>query len=145
MSSREEKATRIDLGIATDIPFFSVASISFSADLAVAVTQDAKRRWGKLGYVIIASQLLWRARLFTAKLDHDGTLERFKTLQDPVGNERFYGGGITVHPDARTTDGTLDFTASTSITGGGSCICLQACAKAPKVKRPMFKPSQRKR
>jgi len=103
------KTTRIDLGIANDIPFFNVASIGFSADLAAALTQDAKRRWGKLGYAIIASRLLWRSRLFTAKLEHDGTLERFKTLQVSVGNGRFYGGGMTVHSDATATDGMLDF------------------------------------
>ncbi|MGH6761643.1 MAG: lipid kinase [Phyllobacterium sp.] len=103
------KTKRVDIGLANGNPFFNVASIGFSADLAMSLTEDAKKRWGKLGYAIVAAKLLKGSRLFTATLDHDGQVEQFKTLQVSVGNGRFYGGGMTVHADATVTDGLLDF------------------------------------
>lgn len=103
------RTVAVDLGRANDHLFFNVASIGFSADLAASLTQEAKKRWGKLGYAIIAARLLARSRLFTAYLEHDGTSEKLKTLQVSVGNGKFYGGGMTVHADATATDGMLDF------------------------------------
>lgn len=103
------KTTQIDLGEANGHLFFNVASVGFSADLALSLTEKAKKRWGKLGYAIIAARLLASSRLFTATLEHDGQTEDLRTLQVAVGNGRFYGGGMTVHADATATDGMLDF------------------------------------
>ena len=103
------RTVEVDLGKANDHPFFNVASIGFSADLAASLTQEAKRRWGKLGYTIIAARLLARSTLFTAHLEHDGTFETLRTFQVSVGNGKFYGGGMTVQADATATDGQLDF------------------------------------
>ncbi|OJF89762.1 lipid kinase [Pararhizobium antarcticum] len=105
----KDKTTRIDLGEANGHLFFNVASVGFSADLAMSLTENAKKRWGKLGYAIIAARLLASSRLFTATLDHDGQTEELRTLQVAVGNGRFYGGGMTVQADATATDGMLDF------------------------------------
>ncbi|MFB2552498.1 lipid kinase [Ensifer soli] len=98
----------VDLGEANGHPFFNVASIGFSADLAAALTQEAKRRFGTLGYALVAARLLAGSRLFTAELEHDGRTEALRTLQVSVGNGRFYGGGMSVHADATATDGMLD-------------------------------------
>ncbi|AYM09340.1 hypothetical protein At1D1460_50990 (plasmid) [Agrobacterium tumefaciens] len=103
------QSVAVDLGKANELPFFNVASIGFSADLAASLTQEAKKRWGKLGYGITAARLLANSRLFTAHMEHDGTTEKLKTLQVSVGNGRFYGGGMTVHAEATATDGMLDF------------------------------------
>jgi len=99
----------VDLGLANMEPFFNVASIGFSADLAASLTAEAKRRWGKLGYAITAARLLAGSNVFTATLEHDGTVEEFKTFQVSVGNGRYYGGGMAVHQDATAMDGLLDF------------------------------------
>lgn len=103
------KTTSIDLGMANEHPFFNVASIGFSADLAMSLTEEAKKRWGKLGYAIVAARLLAGSRLFTAELEHDGHVEELRTFQVAVGNGRFYGGGMSVHSDATAQDGMLDF------------------------------------
>ncbi|MFN7023935.1 MAG: lipid kinase [Pseudorhizobium sp.] len=100
---------RIDLGEANGHPFFNVASVGFSVDLAKSLTEEAKKRWGKFGYGIVAARLLVDSQLFTATLEHDGETEELRTLQVAVGNGRFYGGGMTVHADATATDGMLDF------------------------------------
>lgn len=106
---RRGRTTEVDLGEANGHPFFNVASIGFSADLAQSLTEKAKKRWGKLGYALVAARLLASSRLFTATLDHDGQKEELRTLQVSVGNGKFYGGGMTVHADATASDGMLDF------------------------------------
>src|SRR5919199_5709794 len=87
---------RIDLGDVNGHPFFNVASIGFSAELARELTAEAKRKWGVLGYALTALRLLVNMRPFRAALEHDGTLERTRTVQISVGNGRHYGGGMTV-------------------------------------------------
>ena len=89
--------------------FFNVASIGFSAELAQDLTEHAKKRWGTLGYAIVAARILMRSRLFTAFVDHDGTTEKIRTMQVSVGNGRHYGGGMTVEETATADDGRLDF------------------------------------
>jgi YegS/Rv2252/BmrU family lipid kinase len=98
----------IDLGEVNGQLYFNVASLGFSADLARDLGAEAKKKWGKLGYAIAAFRLLSSAKPFSVWLDHDGTVEHFKTLQVSVGNGRFYGGGMTVAAAAKPDDGALD-------------------------------------
>ena len=99
----------IDLGEVNGHLYFNVASIGFSAELAQQLSADAKKKWGKLGYGIVAARILMRSELFTAYLEHDGMTEKIKTLQVSVGNGKFYGGGMAVEKDAAIDDGKLDF------------------------------------
>lgn len=99
----------VDLGEVNGHLFLNVASIGFSADLARELTGAAKKKWGKLGYALTAARILAQSRLFTAYIEHDGTIETVRTLQASVGNGRHYGGGMTVAEDATADDGTLDF------------------------------------
>lgn len=98
----------IDLGEVNGHLFFNVASIGFSAELAGELTEHAKKRFGSLGYGIVAARLLARSRLFKAFLDHDDTTETIRTMQVSVGNGRHYGGGMTVEETATADDGWLD-------------------------------------
>lgn len=102
------KPKLIDLGEVNGHLFFNVASIGFSAELAAELSERAKKRFGTLGYGIVAARLLLRSRLFKAFLDHDGTTETIRTLQISVGNGRHYGGGMTVEETATADDGWLD-------------------------------------
>ncbi|PZO82118.1 MAG: lipid kinase [Mesorhizobium amorphae] len=103
------KPRAIDLGEVNGHLFFNVASIGFSAELAAELSAEAKKRFGKLGYGIVAARLLAKSRLFTAHLEHDGVTEKLRTLQVSVGNGRHYGGGMTVEENATADDGKLDF------------------------------------
>lgn len=98
----------VDLGEVNGHLFFNVASIGFSAELAAELTEHAKKRWGTLGYGIVAARILMRSRLFSAYVDHDGTTEKIRTMQVSVGNGRHYGGGMTVEETATADDGWLD-------------------------------------
>lgn len=102
------KQQPIDLGEVNGHLFFNVASIGFSAELAGELTEHAKKRWGTLGYAIVAGRILMRSRLFKAFVDHDGTTETIRTMQISVGNGRHYGGGMTVEETATADDGWLD-------------------------------------
>jgi len=102
------KPKLIDLGEVNGHLFFNVASIGFSAELAGELTEHAKKRFGTLGYGIVAARILMRSRLFKAFVDHDGSTETIRTMQISVGNGRHYGGGMTVEETATADDGWLD-------------------------------------
>ena len=99
---------RIDLGLVNDQPFFNVASLGLSAELAHALTRDIKRRFGKLGYAVAALRVLARARPFRAEITSPGERVRVTTLQIAVGNGRYYGGGNAVEKTAEIDDRHLD-------------------------------------
>jgi diacylglycerol kinase (ATP) len=99
---------RIDLGIVNGEPFFNVASIGLSAELAQKLTRDIKRRWGRLGYALVALKVLAQAKPFRATIYSEKESVRVKTLQIAVGNGRFYGGGNAVEKDAAIDDQHLD-------------------------------------
>ena len=104
----EGRTRDIDVGEVNGHPFFNVASIGFSAELASELTAEAKRRWGTLGYALAGAKLLGRTRPFTAFIEHDGVVERVKTVQISVGNGRYYGGGMAVEETAEPDDGQLN-------------------------------------
>jgi diacylglycerol kinase (ATP) len=99
----------MDVGMVNDKPFLNVASIGFSAELADGLSAQAKKTWGRFGYALAAFRLLRRMRRFTLFIEHDGQLEKVKTVQASVGNGRHYGGGMTVEQSASADDGQLDF------------------------------------
>ncbi len=98
----------IDVGTVNDHPFFNVASIGLSVDLARSLDAGLKRRFGRLGYAIAAMRALARARRFSAWISDEGREWRTSTMQIAVGNGRFYGGGTVVAAHAAIDDGHLD-------------------------------------
>jgi YegS/Rv2252/BmrU family lipid kinase len=98
----------LDLGSVNGRPFFNVASIGLSAELARTLTTAEKRRWGRLGYATAGLRVLARARPFHARITHAGVTDEVHTLQIAVGNGRHYGGGNVVARDAALDDGRLD-------------------------------------
>lgn len=101
------RTRRIDCGEVNGRPFFNVASIGLSAELARTLTREVKRRFGRLGYAYAAAQVMARARPFRATIESGGESARVKTFQIAVGNGRFYGGGIAVDEEAVIDDAML--------------------------------------
>lgn len=99
---------RIDLGDVNGHPFFNVASIGLSAELAQKLTRDVKRRYGRLGYAVTAFRILASAKPFRATITSQEGSVRVSTLQIAVGNGRYYGGGNAVEKDAAIDDEHLD-------------------------------------
>ena len=98
----------IDLGEVNGIPYFNVASIGLGVDLTRALTRDAKRLWGPLGYAIAGLRVLNRLRAFHALIEVEGQLTGSRTVHLAVGNGRHYGGGMVVSEQASIDDGRLD-------------------------------------
>lgn len=99
---------RIDIGLANRHPFFNVASVGFGVDLTRALTRDAKRRWGPLGYAVAGIKVLSRMRPFRAEIIQGNDRIVSRTIHLAVGNGRHYGGGMTVSEDATIDDGHLN-------------------------------------
>jgi YegS/Rv2252/BmrU family lipid kinase len=104
----EGTTRRIDLGLVNGEPFFNVASLGLSAELAQKLTREIKRRYGRFGYALVAFQVLARARPFSAYISSEEGAARVRTLQIAVGNGRFYGGGNAVEKNAAIDDQHLD-------------------------------------
>ncbi|PSC04010.1 lipid kinase [Alsobacter soli] len=102
------KMRRIDVGLVNGRPFFNVASLGISTELARTLTPDIKRRWGRFGYALAAMKVLANARPFTATIVDKGEPIRVKTFQIAVGNGRYYGGGMAVSEQAAIDDEHLD-------------------------------------
>jgi diacylglycerol kinase (ATP) len=102
------RTRKIDLGLVNGQPFFNVASLGLAAELAQKLTGDIKRRYGRLGYALVAMRVLSRARPFSAVISSETESVRVKTLQIAVGNGRYYGGGNAVEKDAAIDDEHLD-------------------------------------
>jgi YegS/Rv2252/BmrU family lipid kinase len=102
------RTRKIDLGLVNGHPFFNVASIGLSAELAQKLTRDIKRRFGRLGYALVAMKVLAQAKPFRATIMSETESVRVRTLQIAVGNGRFYGGGNAVEKDAAIDDQHLD-------------------------------------
>jgi diacylglycerol kinase (ATP) len=97
----------IDLGEVNGHPFFNVASIGMSVDLARNLTGAIKRRFGRLAYPITAARVSFSYRPFRARVSGaEGEVE-VKSLQIAVGNGRYYGGGLAVNESAAIDDGHL--------------------------------------
>jgi diacylglycerol kinase (ATP) len=104
----EGHTRKIDLGLVNGQPFFNVASVGLSAELAQRLTKEIKRRFGRLGYGLVALQVLAQARPFRAVISSEDGTVRVRTLQIAVGNGRYYGGGNAVEKDAAIDDQHLD-------------------------------------
>lgn len=102
------RTRRIDLGEVNGHPFFNVASLGLSAEVAQRLTREDKRRWGPLAYAIRAAQVLLTSRPFKAAIRVRDRVTEVRTLQIAVGNGRHYGGGQVVEEHASITDGRLD-------------------------------------
>lgn len=102
------RTRRIDVGLVNGRPFFNVASIGLSSELARRLSGADKRRWGRLAYGTRALEVLAAARPFHAEIESRSGVLHVRTLQIAVGNGRHYGGGQVVHHGARIDDGHLD-------------------------------------
>ena len=98
----------IDVGEVNGHPFFNVASIGLSAELAQSLTGELKKRFGRLGYAIAAMRVLSHAKPFRAAIESELGIAKVLTLQVAVGNGRFYGGGMAIEKNAAIDDGHLD-------------------------------------
>lgn len=102
------RTRRIDVGTVNGRPFFNIASLGISVEIARRLTPRQKRRWRVLAYLASAWEALHRQRVFEARITCDGDMHAMRCLQIAIGNGRYYGGGMTIVDDAAIDDGRLD-------------------------------------
>lgn len=98
---------RIDLGRVNDRLFFNAASIGVGVGVTRRLSYELKQRWGPLAYGIAVITALRDARPFGARIRVDGRTQYVRCIQITVGNGRYHGGGMPVHPCARIDDHLL--------------------------------------
>ena len=101
------RSKTIDLGEVNGHPYFNVASLGMTVDLAQTLTRDLKRRFGRTAYLIAATRVWLSARPFRAEISGSEGTFKVRTLQIAVGNGRYYGGGLSVEETATIDDGRL--------------------------------------
>lgn len=98
----------IDVGRVNGKHFLNVAGIGLSVEVARTLDAETKQRLGLLGYPLAVIRTLGNRRTFRARVCCDGDEVNLRSVQLSVGNGRYYGGGLTVAPDAAIDDGWLD-------------------------------------
>jgi diacylglycerol kinase (ATP) len=96
----------IDLWLAGNQFFIQLAGVGFDAEVIQETPWERKRRYGPLGYVISAMQVLSQpSPVLSVHLPGRPPLHGSVVL---VGNGRHYGGPVPVFPRADNQDGLLD-------------------------------------
>lgn len=101
-------AQPIDLGWANGHHFFNVASIGLSVQITHALDPTAKRRFGKIAYLLATLKTLKKARPFNAIIESGDANFQVYSIQINIGNGRHFGGGLTIAEAASHWDGLLD-------------------------------------
>lgn len=118
---------QIDVGEANGRRFLGIASCGFDSD-ANRIANEAKLIRGNLVYAYGALRALaaWRHARFTITLDGAETVE-LVGFSVVVANNKAYGGGMFIAPDAELDDGEFDVVLT------GKASKLRFLANLPKV------------
>jgi YegS/Rv2252/BmrU family lipid kinase len=97
----------IDVGEANGRPFLGIASVGFDSD-ANRIANEARFVRGNLVYLYAALRAMasWRSARFTIAIGVER--DRMEGYDVIVANNRAYGGGMFIAPDAELDDGEFD-------------------------------------
>lgn len=91
---KQGKIMPIDLGRIENDYFSNIAGVGLSARIAGRVTNERKKRYGRLAYPLTGLELLFRHKpFFVTVTDKDGELQfHFETHQLIIANGRYHAG-----------------------------------------------------
>ena len=98
---------RIDVGEVNGKRFLGIVSVGFDSECN-RLANETKWLRGSLAYVYSSVRTLlgWKAARFTLRIGDES--ERFSGYFVSVANNRAYGGGMLIAPDAELDDGEFD-------------------------------------
>jgi diacylglycerol kinase (ATP) len=103
------RASAVDVGEVNGRKFINVSSGGFGADVTGSASQEAKRRLGKLAYLLTGARKLVELKPARACFVGDtGVIHDGEFIFFAVGNARQTGGGQLVTPRAELGDSKLD-------------------------------------
>jgi YegS/Rv2252/BmrU family lipid kinase len=116
----------IDVGEVNGKRFLGIVSVGFDSE-ANRVANETKFLHGNLVYAFAAIRTLarWKPARFTVRVDDERY--RFTGYSVSVANNKAFGGGMFIAPDAELDDGQFDIVAV------GEVGKLRALASMPKV------------
>jgi YegS/Rv2252/BmrU family lipid kinase len=122
----EGHTREIDVGVVNDRRFLGIASCGFDSD-ANRIANDARWVKGNLVYLYAALRALaaWKPARFEVTLD--GERREFSGYAVAAANNKAYGGGMYLAPDADLDDGKLDVVWTSNVSK------LHFLANLPKV------------
>lgn len=97
----------IDVGEANGERFLGIASVGFDSE-ANRIANESEVLKGTLVYAYAALRTLVRWKPERFALVEGGVQSRYTGYTVAVANNRFYGGGMCLAPDAKLSDGRLD-------------------------------------
>jgi YegS/Rv2252/BmrU family lipid kinase len=97
----------VDIATIEDDYFVNVATVGLTTKIADALTNDAKRKYGRMVYLFALARALGQASAFRARLTLDGAEHEFETLQIVIGNGRYHAGPFRLSPEAGIRDRRL--------------------------------------
>ncbi len=120
------EARRIDVGEVNGARFLGIVSVGFDSE-ANRLANETRFLRGNLVYALAALRTLvrWKPARFTVRVDQERY--RFTGYSVSVANNRAFGGGMFIAPDAELDDGVFDIVAV------GEVGKLRFLANLPKV------------
>jgi YegS/Rv2252/BmrU family lipid kinase len=120
------ESRRIDVGEVNGARFLGIVSVGFDSE-ANRVANETRFLRGNLVYAFAALRTLmrWKPARFTVRVDDER--HRFTGYSVSVANNRAFGGGMFIAPDAELDDGLFDVVAV------GAVGKLRFVANLPKV------------
>lgn len=102
------RVRRVDVGSAGTRYFLLMAGIGYDAEVTGTTDAQAKRKLGRLAYIVRGVTVALSFRGHRATIDVDGKRAQCRALLIVIGNTRRYGGPVSVTAEARIDDGLLD-------------------------------------
>lgn len=104
---KEGQSRMIDLGSVNGQYFVNVATIGLSTLIAEELDDEAKKRFGRIVYLVALFKAVAHGRRFSAQIVLPDETLQFRTMQVVIGNGRFHAGPFPITPDAEIDSGYL--------------------------------------
>lgn len=101
---KEHFVAPVDLGLIGGRHFVNVATVGLTTRIAEALTDEAKKKFGRLVYLGAVIKAAVGMRPFRATITTESEKRVFETMQIVFGSGRFHAGPFPVTPDAEITD-----------------------------------------
>lgn len=98
----------IDAASVNGVPFMNVAGFGFDVEVLVQTEKYKKRMGGKTSYMFGLIEALTHLKAHKIRYTVDGKIKEEKALIASVGNGKYIGGGMCIHPNAIADDGLLE-------------------------------------
>jgi diacylglycerol kinase (ATP) len=108
------KVAAVDLGRIDGNYFVNVATVGVTTRIAESLTDEMKKRFGRMVYAIAVFKAVSRVRPFVARITTPDEELTFETLQVVLSNGRHHAGPFPVTPDAHITDRRINGYALTT-------------------------------